>query len=425
MRHGTSRCAVFCSVILWVAGFPASFIALAQGPNRHGLYVPPVSSFIQDPAEAPIALDFGLMSLARAQRQLDDARAADPDSPIVLTLTGTYTVTDTPLMLPSKTSLVLYGTIRAATDATAASLIAIIGQSEVAVAGGLLEGQGVNLSGIYVENSAKINIDSVTITNTGQDGIVLGGQSNTVWNSGSAITRCEIVNAGGNGIRIGSITQALILDNFVHSNQEAGIQVSSAHSAITNNVSQDNDVGIVLDANDDLISDNEMRSNRSGGLRLKSSSAGTAVLRNSLVNNSNFGIDLDGNNNLVYANSLSNPIDLIDRANGNWVVARGTSLEAPVSRYFYPQTIDNRHSEPIMNGRNRTEVAIDSSTFPTISGVQQMYNDARQQHPDDVIVLTLTGAFTLDSSALLLQSRTVVVLDGTIDVPSTSSVTEG
>lgn len=181
----------------------------------------------------------------------------------------------------------------------------------------------------------------------------------------------------------------------------------------------------MLDANDDLISDNEMRSNRSGGLRLKSSSAGTAVLRNSLVNNSNFGIDLDGNNNLVYANSLSNPIDLIDRANGNWVVARGTSLEAPVSRYFYPQTIDNRHSEPIMNGRNRTEVAIDSSTFPTISGVQQMYNDARQQHPDDVIVLTLTGAFTLDSSALLLQSRTVVVLDGTIDVPSTSSVTEG
>jgi hypothetical protein len=52
MRHGTSRCVLFCSVVLWVAGFPASFIALAQGPNRHGLYVPPVSSFIHDPAEA-------------------------------------------------------------------------------------------------------------------------------------------------------------------------------------------------------------------------------------------------------------------------------------------------------------------------------------------------------------------------------------
>lgn len=422
MTYRPRRCAAFFSLVLGFAAFAPTLAA--QGPNTHGLYVPPAAAFIHDPSETPVALDFGLTSLAHVQRQLDAARAAHPDAPIVLTLTGTYTVVDTPLTLPSRTSLVLYGTIRADDAATASSLIAIAGQREVAVAGGLLDGHGVNLCGIRAENSGKINIDAVTITNTGQDGIVLTGQGNNAWNSGSAITRSEITGAGGNGITIGSITQAIVLDNFVRASKGAGIQVSAAHSSIVNNVSQENEIGIVAAANDDLISDNELRGNRSGGIRLESSSTGVAVLRNAVVDNFEYGIDLDGNNSLVYANTLHNPIDLIDRAAGNWVVARGIPLQAPLSRYFYPPTIDNRHSEPIMNGRNRTDVAVDSATSPTISSVQQAYNDARQQHPDDVIVLTLTGTFTLDSSALLLQSRTSVILDGTIDVPYASGVSE-
>src|SRR5262245_39511971 len=80
-----------------------TFTALADGPNRKGVYVPPSGGFIHDPAEAPVALEFGLASLARVQKALDAARAADPVSPIVLTLTGVYTVNDTPLTLPSRT----------------------------------------------------------------------------------------------------------------------------------------------------------------------------------------------------------------------------------------------------------------------------------------------------------------------------------
>src|SRR5262249_13656525 len=168
-----------------------------SGPSRQGLYVPPTSAFIGDPAEVAVRLDPGQVPLSQVQQQLDEARAANPDAPIVLTLTGVYLVTSAPLMLPSKTSLVLYGTILAFPFASAPSMIAVSGQSEVAVSGGHLEGLGAELAGIDVEGGAKINIDAVTVSNTGRDGIVLNGRGNDVWDSGSAITRCEVTRAGG------------------------------------------------------------------------------------------------------------------------------------------------------------------------------------------------------------------------------------
>jgi nitrous oxidase accessory protein NosD len=412
------------NIMLCVSVLAVAVDARAQGPNRRGLYVPPAGGYIHDPAETRIALEFGRVPLAQIQQQLDAARATDATSPIVLTLTDVYTVRDWPLTLPSRTSLVLYGAVRADRRTTAPSLIAVTGQKEVAIAGGLLDGGGANLTGIRVEGSAKVNIDAVTVRNTGQDGILLTGAGNAVWNSGSAVTRCEVSGAGGNGITIGAITQALVIDNFVRDSVGAGLVVSAAHSSIVNNVSAENDLGLVVDANDDLISDNELRGNRNGGLQLKTSSTGAAVLRNAVLDNTGSGIDLDGDNNLVHANLLRNPVDLIDRAAGNWVVARDTPLVAPASRYFHPPTIDNRHTDPVMNGRSRTEVAVDAGTAPTISSVQQIYDAARAQHPDDVIVLTLTGTFTLDTAPLLLQSHTALLLDGVINVPSAVRVTE-
>src|SRR5262249_10732409 len=210
--------------------------AIADGPNRKGVYVPPSGGFIHNPAESPVALEFGLASLASVQKALDAARAADPFSPIVLTLTGVYTVTDTPLTLPSRTSLVLYGTLRADERVTAKSLIAIAGQSEVSVAGGLLDGRSLPLAGIRAEGSRKVNIDAVTITNTGRDGIALAGPGNDVWNSGSAITRCEVTGAGGNGITVASITQALVLDNLVRGSLGAGVAFGAAHGPVPNDL---------------------------------------------------------------------------------------------------------------------------------------------------------------------------------------------
>ena len=423
MKLSAKYLAAIRNAILWMTLIPACSSALAQGPTPQGRYVPPTSSFISDPTETPIKLTFGTAPLAQIQQQLDAARAGDASSPIVLTLTATYWVSDHPLTLPSKTSLVLYGSMHAVPGAAAASMIAVSGQTQVAISGGFLDAHGARLSGIDVENSSKINIDAVTITHTGRDGIVLQGGGNTVWDSGSAITRVDVSNAGGNGITIEAITQALILDSFVHRNSGAGIQVSSAYSSIVNNVSRGNGVGLVVDANDDLVSDNELRENRNGGLVLASSSANIAVLRNAVLDNAVAGIDFDGTNNLLYKNNLHNAHDLTDRSTANWVVAAAMPLDAPQSQYFYPPTLDNPHSDTIINGLNRTDLALDSSTVATLSGVQQAYNTALQQHPNDVIVLTLTGQFTADAQ-LLLQSHTAVVLDGVFQVPAGSKLTQ-
>ncbi len=400
---------------------------LAAGPNRTGLYVPPNNAFVINPGETPITLTFGSASLADIQTQLDAARTANPDTPIILTLRSTYTVTDTPLTLPSRTSVVLYGTIRASRNATAASLIAISGQSKVAIAGGHLDGRGADLAGIAIDTSSKINIDDVTITNTGRDGITLSGNGNDTWDQGSAITRCDISRAGANGITIAAITQALVFDNYVHLNAAAGIASSAVHGSIANNASRGNDIGILVSGTDNVVADNELTLNRQAGLQLTSTSANTTVLRNEATHNIQAGVDLDGANNLVYGNDLSNTspftngVDLLEHATSatNWVVPRGAPLTAPVNQYFYPPTIDNQHTDPvIINGRNRTDITVAGASLAV---VQQTYNDARTAHPDDVIVMHMTGDFQQDGPPLTLGSNTAVLLDGTIHVMSTAT----
>jgi hypothetical protein len=70
----------------------------------------------------------------------------------------------------------------------------------VAIAGGILDGHYAKLAGVDAEDSVKVNIDSVTIQNTGREGIVLSGNGNTVFDSGSAITRCDVSGSEANGI---------------------------------------------------------------------------------------------------------------------------------------------------------------------------------------------------------------------------------
>ncbi len=414
LNQRSQKTGLIVLALAWVL-VATAILARADGPTHPGLYVPPVNSFILNPGETPVALNFGWARLSDIQSQLDAARAANPESPIVLTLTGAYRVTNAPLSLPSNTSLVLYGKIKAARNATAPSLIAITGQSKVAIAGGLLEGSNANLVGIDVESSAKVNIDAVTIADTRQDGIILSGNGNTVFDSGSAITRCDVSHSGGNGITVRGITQALVLDSFVHDNAGAGIEIGSAHTSVVNNVSHGNEIGILVDTNDNLISDNELRGNRHAGLQLAASSANTAVLRNVVTHNGGTGIDLDGANNLVYANTVS---QLIDHSSTNWVVPQGSSIIAPVSQYFFPPTIDNPHADAIMNGRNRTDINVGPGT---IVSVQQAYNAARLLAPNDVIVLHMNGDFTLDGTPLTLSSNTAVLLAGTIHITSTTT----
>jgi hypothetical protein len=387
--------------------------AWADGPHHPGRYVPPAAGYILDPTETPVTLQFDSVPLATVQKQLNAARTANANSPIVLTLTGSYLVFNAPLDLPSKTSLVLYGTIAAAPGAKATSLISISGQNKVAIAGGVLEGNFAELSGIDAEASTQINIDAVTVRHTGRDGIVLSGNGNTVFNSGSAITRCDISQSRGNGITVSAITQALLLDNYAHENKGTGIEIGSANTSVVNNSADGNNTGILSEGDNNLISDNEANSNETAGIQLAAGSSNTALLRNAVLHNRSVGVDFDGTNNLLYNNTLSNNTDLADRSAANWVVAHNVPLQATTSQYFYPPTITNQHTEQIRNGLGRTDITVTSSD---VVAVQQIYNTAVQQNPNNFIVLHMNGDFTVTTAPLTLSSNTAVLLTGTIHV---------
>lgn len=390
------------------ASLDTASASVGTAPNN--LYTPVTSPFIVRSGETTVTLNPGAVSLASVQSQLDSARSANPSANIVLRLAGTYTVTQSPLSLPSDTSVVLTGTIQAASGASAAALVSATGVTKVSFAGGTLEGNGANLAGISLTGSAKAAIDGVTVRDTGRDGIDLGGNGNTSWDSGSAITRSAVSNAGGDGILVSSITQALVLDNYSVGNAGAGIHLTSAHGSVMNNSSQDNAVGIQVDSTDNLVAQNDVRQNRGAGIGLGSTSANNNVMANTITGNGQTGIDLGGTNNLVYYNTLGNAADLVERGPGNWVLPHGAPLAAAQSQYFFPPTIDNQHSNQVVDGRPRIDVTVSSSS---ISAVQQTYNAAVAANPSGFVVLHMNGSFSLDS-ALTLNSYTAVVLNGTI-----------
>ncbi|HMG03099.1 MAG TPA: right-handed parallel beta-helix repeat-containing protein [Edaphobacter sp.] len=223
----------------------------------------------------------------------------------------------------------------------------------------------------------------------------------------------------GNGNTVSNITQTLLLDNFVHENKGIGIQLNSAHSSVTNNEISHNNIGVFADANNNLISDNDVSGNSETGVQLASSSSATAILRNIVSHNGANGIDFDGSDNFVYDNTLSNQTNLTDRSSANYVVAHGTPLNAPTSKYFYPPTIDNQHNDPILNGVTRTDITVGSGS---INDVQTAYNAALAANPGSFIVLHMSGTFTMDgTSPLTLSSNTAVLLNGTINVTSKPS----
>ncbi len=65
----------------------------------------------------------------------------------------------------------------------------------------------------------------------------------------------------------------------------------------------------------------------------------------------------------------------------------------------------------------RTDLTISSTT---IDSVQSQYNSARSTSPNNVIVLHLNGTFTVGATSLKLESNSCVLLNGTIQISSST-----
>ncbi len=404
------------------ARFPllCCLLFFASWNTAHALYTPPAGNpFITDPAETVTTLNVSSGSISDAQTQLNNARTANPNAVIVLNLTGTYTVTTQPLTLPSKTCLVLqsHAVIQASSATTASALIQVTSQSFVSVAGGTLNGNGKTLTGILVTTCDRVEIDDVSIQDCGQDGIRLTGHGNTTFDNEMTVTRCTIFGCDGNGINVSSATQFVAVDNNCFDNGAAGLLIGSAHSSVANNTCTANATGIsVTGTPNNAITGNEIDHNGTG-IALGSGSASNWCTSNSIKSNTTVGIAAGGSADVIFDNIFSgNASNLSATGTNNHIVARKGALSASGQDYFYPPLIDDPHSvTTIVNGLGRTDVTIGSTTM---SSVQSQYDSARSAHPNNVIVLHLTGASYTGDATLNLSSNTCVLLSGTITLAS-------
>lgn len=399
--------------------------SLAQPGIQGTLYTVPNGTFYQQATgEIVTTINDTSGSISTLQAAINSARAANATRFLIINLKSNaeYLVTTVPLTLGSK--MCLSGSsntsIVASSPTTASSLIKITeGSSFTSVNFLTLNGNQSDLYGIEAPGVSRLSVDQLIIRQTGRDGLFLQGLGSAIFDNQITVTRCEASEATtAAGIHLSGTTQATCLDNLCHNNALGILLESSAHATLVNNQAKFNSLsGITLtNSTWNKITHNLCQGNGTGF-----SVAGTTTFNqwNFLVSNeirtSSEGISLGGYANVLHDNlfgsDVSSPLVLRGDAGVNRILTTSAPLSAAGQDYFYPPTVFNRHTNPIMNGKGRTEI---TTPAITLSAIQNDYNAVRTSNPNNVIVLHLTASTIVGDSPLSLSSNTCVLLDGTI-----------
>lgn len=401
-----------------LAGIPA----LANQGAVRMLSTVPNTTFIEQPlGESVITINDTSRSISSVQGAIDSSRAANPNSVIVIHLLkgAAYTVDAAGLLLGSHECLVMEGAmIRAADSSVTSPLITIApGATNVSISGGTLDGLKASTQGILASAASRVNIDHVVARNFGLDGIFLNGNGNTAFDNEMTVTLSDVSGNRGAGIHIQNATQTTVLDNDCHENS-IGIQASAAWANIANNTCHFNGIGIdIAGGNDNVVANNTCNSN---GIGIHAGAATGMIVSNSLGANFLAGIQSDGTKNNFIDNLFSqgNTVNFVSKGTNDNIIAYKAPVSASGQNYFYPPLIDNQHSDPIIvNGMGRTDLTISSTT---IDDVQTQYNLALAANPNNAIVLHLNGTFTVAAVPLRLSSNTSLLLNGTIQINSST-----
>jgi len=411
---------------------PALFLILATigtsfaKPGVTGaLYTVPNGTFYQQPtSETVTTINDTSGSISTMQTAINSARAANATRFLIINLKANteYPVTTTPLILGSKMCLsgAANTSIAASPFSTATSLIKITGGSSYTSVNFLtLNGNRADLYGIEAPGVNRVSVDQLVIRQTGKDGLFLQGLGSANFGNQITVTRCEVSEAPtAAGIHLSATTQATCLDNLCHNNTYGILLESSAHATLVNNQAKFNTVyGIgVSNITWSKITHNLCQGN---GIGLSITGSTTLNQWNFFVSNeirtSSQGISLGGYANVLHDNlfgsDVTSPLVLRSDAGVNRIFTTSTPLSALGQEYFYPPTALNLHSNPIMNGKDRTDI---TTSATKLSAIQTTYNATRTSNPNDVIVLHLTAPIITGDAPLVLSSNTCIVIDGTI-----------
>ena len=403
--------------------------SLAQPGVTRTLYTVPNGTFYQQStSETVTTINDTSGSISTLQTAINNARAANATRFVIINLKSNteYMVSTTPLILGSKMCLsgAANTSIVASPSSTATSLIKITGGSSYTSVNFLtLNGNRANLYGIEAPGVNRVSVDQLAIRQTGKDGILLQGLGSANFDNQITVTRCEVSEAPtAAGIHLSATTQATCLDNLCHNNAYGILLEASAHATLVNNQAKFNTIYGIGVSN---ITWSKITHNLCQGNGIGLSIAGSTTLNqwNFFVSNeirtSSEGISLGGYANVLqdnlFGSDVTSPLVLRSDAGVNRIITTSTPLSAVGQEYFYPPTTLNRHSSPIMNGKDRTDI---TTSATTLSAIQNSYNAARTSNPNNVIVLYLTAPIIIGDTPLILSSNTCVVIDGTIKLNS-------
>ena len=419
MNRNHLRTVALLGALLALASVPAFAASGTVGP----FYTVPNATFIENQSgDTIVTLNDTSGSIATLQTSINNARSANPSAILVINLKSgaTYTVSSTGLVLGSHECLIGTGTtISASSTSTATFLIQVSsGATNVSIAGGTLNGNNRTLNGIQVPAANRVNIDKVVVENCGNDCILLKGNGSTVFDNECTVTRCDCSGSSAHaGISAQNLTQAVIAENNCHDNGQGIWLATSARCSVFNNTCNNNTTTDIQvnSGSDNAIANNHLEGGATG-LTMASATSNNVVASNYFKTLAT-GISDAATGDNYHDNFYSSGVTTRFTSSGtgaNIVAYKGT-LTASGQNYFYPPTSVDNHSAAIMNGKARTDVTIGATTM---SSVQSQYNSARSAHPNDVIVLHLTGTTYTGNAALVLSSYTCVILSGTINLNS-------
>jgi hypothetical protein len=369
-----------------------------------------------------------------AQAVIDAARAANPDAFLVIQTPSPIEVGASPLRLGSKMRLSISqdAGIVASPDITATALIALDNAEDVLIASegpgaGLIDGGGKSVTGILIAGGARINLDRLAVTGCSVAAIDYKGRDAVAFNQAASATRCHF-SGNADGLRVDETAAFQCLDNVFSKNTGTALMITSINSIVAGNDFKGNTAAIRSSSDRGVIARNKIADK--AALELTAASQGTLVTEN-IGRATDHQVVLAGSTQQLFRNDLQGTATLSPDAKDIFLVGNAdleTDMSAPGLKFFNPTTYGHPHKDAvIVAGMGRYDLPIikggelkrkaDQEVAPPldIAIVQTALDQARAEHPNDVIVAELEGEFVSRTGrGLVLPPNTCFILKGRI-----------
>jgi hypothetical protein len=375
-----------------------------------------------------------VVSAEDAQKVIDKARTANPDALLVFETRSPVEVRANPLRLGSNMILTVSQNagVVASPEITAKALIEITDAEFVSISSsgpvlGTINGGGKAVSGVSITGGARINLDRLSVIGCGLSGIDFKGRDASIFNEASSATRCNF-SGNGDGLVVDQTAAFQCLDNTFAGNTGTALVMKSINSVIAGNDFSKNKAAIRSSSDRGVIARNKIGDK--AALELSATSRGSLVTEN-IGRADDHQILIAGSTQQLFRNDLAGTAVLDASATDAYLIGNAkltVDPAAPGLKFFHPTTYGHPHKDPvIVAGMGRLDLPVfqggtlkrkDGEEFVPpvdIATVQAALDQARIDHPNDVLVAELEGEFVSRiGKGLELPPNTCFILKGRI-----------